>query len=93
MENKPTCVLKINCDIADTGTVKLFSEKTLKTAKDKLNIRKTCKLKYSNVILPEAVDNTSGYHCACYKLFTSINRKSLDVYEKMAFSSGTSTAG
>lgn len=92
MENQPTCVFKINCD-ANTDTVKLFNKKTLKTAKDKLNIRKTCNLKYCDVILPETVDNTSGYHYACYKLFTSINRRSLDLYEKMACSPGTSNAG
>lgn len=54
-----------------------FSENTLQKCKSSLAIRKTANIQYSEVELPESLDDLSiGYHSRpCYKTFTSINSK------------------
>lgn len=88
-DNQTTCVFHLNCN-SQTETVILFTDKTLKTCQEKLKIRAVCKLKCSDVVLPEAVNDSSGYHRSCSKLFTSLNSKNIEDYKKISSSAGTS---
>lgn len=75
-----TYVLKISCQ--ENDKIILFNEASLKDCRNKLNIRKACNLKYKEIILPDSVNNVSGYHRNCKKLFTSINKKSVEAYNR-----------
>ena len=84
-ENQSKCVFNIHC--TDEEKIILFTSKTLNDVKEKLKIRQSCNIAYNDIVLPEAVDNSSGYHSYCKKLFCKINKKNLEEYKRKNVSS------
>lgn len=70
------CVICRN-DICEK-TIK-FTSKILGKCHEILKIRKFHKLKYADVVLPEDVSETAGYHVQCYRHFVAIMKKYLNI--------------
>lgn len=78
--------LKLKCVFqcaADTfGKVIKFNDETLENCRYILKVRMASKLKYSDVVLPEQLDDESGYHAACRKIFAAVHKKHIQFYEE-----------
>lgn len=56
----------------------LFTEKLLENCRLKKAIRdgmKTKASKFDSIVLPDRIDEISGYHSTCYKCFCAVNEK------------------
>lgn len=75
------CLLHVLEEDVDEKIV-LFTEKTLKTCRQKKLIRDGIKKKaskFDKIILPEEIDETTGYHPTCYKCFCAVREKNKTV--------------
>lgn len=59
--------------------LKNFNENSLQTCKTILVCRKKYNIQFSDVILPENLNNVQKYHLKCYKNFTAVGKKYRDV--------------
>ena len=59
---------------AKTAKILSFNDESLQYCKRVLQLRQDSKLKYSNVQIPENVDDHNGYHLQCYKRFTALSK-------------------
>ena len=55
--------------------VLLFNENTLPKCKFVLTIRKSQRLKYSSIVLPESTETDRRYHLVCYKRIIALSQK------------------
>lgn len=75
----PRCCLHVD-SYELTDCVILFTPATIQKCRDKrdarLRLRK--KSKFNDVVLPDQIDETTGYHSACYKSFCSLGMPKID---------------
>ena len=62
-------------DGSTSGEIVLFKETTLQRCKNIPEIRRHEKLKYNEVILPECINGSDGFHLECYKKSTALSEK------------------
>ena len=62
--------------------VLLFNENTLSKCKYVLTIRKSQRLKYSSIVLPESTETDRGYHLACYRRIIALSQKRENIGER-----------
>lgn len=80
---KIKCILEPYCIEASTDNMKQLTEEILKTCHEKLKIRKKLAIKYSNVTLPENLNETHYYHPKCRNNLVTINKQYMDRYKKL----------
>ena len=68
------CVLHSG-DGSSEGSITLFNEKTLEKFKYVLSVRKSKNIKYSDVIIHDTTDKSTGFHIECYRKFTALGKK------------------
>lgn len=73
METEHVACVVCNQNI-DDKTIK-FTTSTLNKSKSILKIRKENNLKFNDIILPEEVNDNTGYHVKCYKNFLAVMKK------------------
>lgn len=72
----------------------LFKEETIAKCRAKKEIRdqtKKKKSKYDDIILPDVIDNTTGYHSSCFKSYCSISFKKTDSNSSLSSQMSTGT--
>lgn len=71
------CLLHVGANNLYENIV-LFTNETLEVCKTKKSIRnetKTKASKFDSIVLPEKIDEKSGYHPSCYKCFSAVSAK------------------
>lgn len=56
-------------------TIVKFDQKKFLTCKDILAIKKEKNLVYGNLLLPDVLTDSEGYHSGCYRKFTALAKK------------------
>ena len=69
------CVLHEGTNGVSAQNVLLFNENTLSKCKFVLTIRKSQRLKYSSIVLPESTETDGGYHLVCYRRIIVLSQK------------------
>lgn len=80
MDSNKFCVFKCE-NVPDN--IWLFTEEKLRQCHEKLRVRKTLQMKYSDIDLPDHVTEAHGYHSICCKNFMAISKKSLEKYDQL----------
>lgn len=80
MNSKLTCVFK--CE-EGSGKIIKFTEENLQQCREKLRIRVALKMKYSDIVFPDSVDDVHGYHSGCRKNFLAIPKKYIEKFEEL----------
>lgn len=89
MSSKLLCVFK--CEGVSDKVMK-FTEENLQQCHEKLRIRVALKMKYSDVILPDCVNDVNGYHSVCRKNFCAIPKKYVEQYKELKKNSAEGNA-
>ena len=87
------CILHVGEGKSD-GSITLFTDETLTKCEDILIIRKTQKLKYSDIVMPDSAGGESGFHIECYRRFTALSkvqREKMQVEQKEKNSADSSS--
>ncbi|XP_063977427.1 uncharacterized protein LOC135162657 [Diachasmimorpha longicaudata] len=66
-----TCIL---CNEYTDEKALVFTEKSLQKCTEAFDLRKDMGLKFKNIVLPSAINETHGYHPQCYANFTAFRR-------------------
>lgn len=71
----------------------LFNETTIQKCREKRDIRIQLKRKskYSDIVLPDVIDQTTGYHSQCYKSYCAIGFSKIDSSSSIETSVSKST--
>ena len=76
------CVLNEGTNGINARNVLLFNENTLSKCKYVLTIRKSQRLKYSSIVLPESTETDRGYHLVCYRRIIALSQKRENIGER-----------
>lgn len=91
----PRCCLHLD-SYEVTDRVILFTTATLQKCRDKRDARIMLrkKSKFNDVVLPDQIDETTGYHSACYKAFCAVGLPKIDSSSSIEtnFSTGSDTS-
>lgn len=80
MSSQLSCVFKCE-DVS--GKIIKFTEENLQQCREKLRIRVALSMKYNDIVLPDCVNDITGYHSACRKNFLAIPRKYIEKYDEL----------
>lgn len=89
----PKCYLHLDSYADANGRIILFNETTIQKCREKKDIRSRLnrKSKFSNIILPDEIDGTTGYHSGCYKSYCAVGFPKAS--SSSSIESSVSTAG